>query len=299
MGYAMLGYGVMVLFDTAMKDVSRHGYPQMQMMATVGVVFTITILSMAMASGGARRLQTRKLRFHLLRGYLSIVGFISGFYAIRHIPLVDFYGIIFAIPILITILSAVWLREHVRWRRWSAVACGFIGVSVMLYGGTAAASTQMEDLGYFAALGCALFNAVSTVMVRRYGQDESNLTFSFYAGICNMSVTVPLALIAGWQDYAFADGLVTVGAGVLCGAGSVLLLTAFQRAPSSVVAPLQYTQMIWGAVLGYIMFNDVPTGMTMAGAAIVIASSWFTVWREAQIARAARKAQRAAAIVGQ
>ena len=294
---AMLGYGVMVVFDTVLKNVSRHGYPQIQMMVTVGAAFAATVAVMALASGGLRRLETQKLRFHLLRGYLSIIGFITGFYAIRHIPLVDFYGIIFAIPILITILSAVWLREHVGWRRWSAVACGFMGVSVMLYSGTTSAPVRAVELGYFAALGCALFNAVSTVMVRRYGQGESNLTFSFYAGLCNVSVTGTLALLTGWQDYALWDGVATALAGVLCGIGSVLLMTAFQRSPPAAVAPFQYTQMLWGAVLGYIMFNDVPTGPTLAGAAIVIASGWFTLWREARLAHAARKARRAAAVI--
>lgn len=297
MVYAIFGYGVMTIFDTLLKSASRHGYPQTQMMVTVGAAFATTVVVMALLSGGVKRLKTRKLPFHLLRGYLSLIGFFSGFYAIRHIPLVDFYGIIFAIPIIITILSAVWLREHVGWRRWLAVGCGFAGVSVMLYSGAAAAPVRAVELGYFGAFGCAVFNAVSTVMVRRYGRGESNLTFSFYAGLCNVSVSGLLVLVFGWQGYAFWDGVATVGAGVLCGVGSVLLMTAFQHSPPAAVAPFQYTQMIWGAVLGYVIFHDVPTGATMIGAAIVIGSGWFTLWREARIAHAARKARRAAEIM--
>lgn len=284
MAHALAGYALLTGFDTLLKLVSRHGYPQPQMMLTSGLVYLATIVALALLSGGLRRLATTRLRIYALRGYMNLVGFFAGFYALRHIPLADFYGIIFAVPILIVILSALWLHEHVGWRRWLAVACGFAGVMVMLHGGAAAATTA-EKLGYGAALVCALLGAVTMVMVRRYGGGESSLSFPFYTSLCHGSVTAVIVALQGWQSYAWPDFVLLAAAGCICAIGSALLVTAYQHTPPSAVAPFQYTQMLWGVVLGYVLFHDVPTATVLLGAAVVIASGWTTLWREAKIAR--------------
>lgn len=291
MGYAVAGYGLVTFFDGLLKFVSRAGYPQWQMMATVGVFGAVTVLVMALLTGGIRkRLGTRKPGFHILRGMLGLIGFFSGFYAIRHIPLVDFYGIIFTQPLIIAILSVMWLKEPVGWARWSAIGLGFIGVSLMLRAGMQQAPSAGAMLGYAGALGCALFNAVSTLMVRRYGRSESNLTFSFYSALCNVAVTAALLSLLGGVAYAWQDFALLTLAGILVGSASVLLLTAYQLAPPAAIAPFQYSQLVWGGALGYVVFGDVPGAMMLAGAAIVIVSGWFVAWREARLARALRKA---------
>lgn len=291
MRYAIAGYAIITIFDVILKLVSKQGYPQLQMMATVGVFCALTVALVALGNGGLRRLATQKPKFQILRGLIGLVAFLCGFYAIRAIPLVDFYGIIFAIPILITLLSVFWLKEHVGRARWVAVGCGFVGVTIMLRAGTTQAATTAEHWGYFAALGCALFNAVATVMVRRYGRQESNLTFSFYAALCNLAVTGSACLWLGqWQPYAPVDLAQMVLAGVLVGVSSILLMTAFQHSPPAAIVPFQYTQLIWGAIYGYLLFGDIPAFWSLVGAGIVIASGWVVLWREARLARALKQA---------
>ena len=291
----MLGYALFTLFDALLKSASRGGYPQWQLMATTGMVSIVTVSILAALTGGVKRLATRRLKFHIIRGCIGLVSFTCGLYAIRNIPLVDCYGVIFAAPIIMTLLSVVWLREHVGWRRWLAVGAGFIGVTIMLRAGAAAATTSAMQWGYAAALGCAVFNAVSLVMVRRYGRGESNLTFSFYSTLCNLAVTGSMLLATGGKTYAFQDLLAVAGAGVLSGVASVFLMTAFQRSPAAAVAPFQYTQMLWGAILGYVVFHDIPSRMTLLGAGIVIGSGWFVLWREARLAHTIWRANAARA----
>lgn len=292
MSYAIMGYAIMTVFDTLLKQVSQSGlYPQPQMMATVGLFCAATIALVALFTGGLRgRLGTKKLAFHLWRGLLSLGAFFVGFYALRHIPLVDFYGIIFAIPIFVTLLSVFWLKEHVGWPRWTAIGCGFIGVLLMLRMGVKQAPSAGEVWGYYAALGCAVLNALTSVMVRRYGRGESNLTFSFYTAVCNIAVSGALWLWSGGAAFAAFDLLLLALAGVLVGFGSILLMTAFQRSPPPAVAPFQYTQLVWGAVLGYWLFNEVPSFWSLTGAGIVIGSGLLVLWREAALARAIKRA---------
>lgn len=289
MFYAIVGYGVVTCFDVILKLISQQGYPQAQMMATTGGFCALMVFFIALASGGIKRLATRKLKFQLLRGSLGLVAFTCGFYAIRHIPLVDFYGIVFAVPIIITVLSVVWLKEHVGRPRWIAILFGFIGVTIMLRAGTSHAPSAVVQLGYVAALGCALFNAIATVMVRRYGRAESNLTFSFYAALCNVAVSGILWAWQGGIAYQGWDCLALAFAGALVGVGSIFLMTAFQHSPPAAIVPFQYTQLIWGALLGYFLFHDVPSFWSLMGAGIVISSGWFVLWREAQLARALKR----------
>ncbi len=291
MVYAVCGYAVVTGFDAILKAVSRHGYPQFQMMATVGVFAALTVFSVALATGGPRRLATRKPLFQAVRALLGLLAFICGFYAIRQIPLVDFYGIIFAIPILITLLSVFWLKEHVGRARWAAVACGFVGVTIMLRAGMSQAPTATVQFGYWAAFACACCNAVATVMVRRYGRQESNLTFSFYAALCNIAVSTPLALFwQGAQPYVVSDIVSLACAGAMVGTSSILLMTAYQHSPPAAIVPFQYTQLVWGAIIGYFLFGDIPAFWSLVGAGIVIASGWAVLWREARLARALKRA---------
>jgi len=298
MFYAIIGYAMMTVFDTLLKQVSKNGYPQWQMMVAVGLFGCLTVTAMALVTGGIRkRLGTQRLGFHLLRGSLSLLGFVCGFYAIRHIQLVDFYGIIFAIPILITVLSVLWLHDQVGLPRWVAIGVGFIGVSIMLHMGMSRAPSADVQWGYWGALGCAVFNAISTIMVRRYGREESNLTFSFYAGVCNVMITTTLWLVYGGKDFTAWDVFSLALAGMLIGVGSVFLMTAFQRSPPAAVAPFQYTQLVWGAVLGYVIFNDVPSFWSLVGAGIVITSGWFVLWREARLAHRLKQSRTDQSIV--
>ena len=226
---------------------------------------------------------------HLGRGAISVVGMFLNFAALARLPLVDATAISFAAP-LITVAFAAWfLGERVRIFRWSAVAVGFAGVIVMLWpylnlsqyaaGGTA---TQVATIGAICALAGAFTNAGSVIQTRRLTETETTSSIVFYFSlICALAglATLPFGWIwpDGWQLAAL------IGTGLVGGLAHILLTASYRFAPASMVAPFDYTTMVWAFILGYAMFGEVPTIYVYVGSAIVAGSGLFVIWRERQL----------------
>jgi drug/metabolite transporter (DMT)-like permease len=233
--------------------------------------------------------RTTRLRGHLGRGMVSIGGMFFSFSALARLPLVDATAISFAAP-LITVAFAAWfLGERVRIYRWSAVGVGFAGVIVMLWpylnlsqyaaGGTA---TQVATIGAICALAGAFTNAGSVIQTRRLTDTETTSSIVFYFSlICALAglATLPFGWIwpDGWQLAAL------IGTGLVGGLAHILLTASYRFAPASMVAPFDYTTMVWAFILGYAMFGEVPTIYVYVGSAIVAGSGLFVIWRERQL----------------
>jgi drug/metabolite transporter (DMT)-like permease len=209
------------------------------------------------------------------------------FAGLARLPLVDAIAIGFATPLVTVGMAAVILKERVRIYRWSAVIVGFGGVLVMLTPhldlarswGTA---PSVATVGAICAL-CAVFaNAGSVIQTRRLTDTETTPAIVFYFSlICALGGLLTLPF--GWHvpNATQMAALATIG---ICGGLAHLLLTeSFRFAPASLLAPFDYTAMLWAFVLGYVMFGEVPTVEVFIGAAIVTAAGLFVVWRERQL----------------
>jgi drug/metabolite transporter (DMT)-like permease len=226
---------------------------------------------------------------HLARGSISVVGMFLNFGALARLPLVDATAISFAAP-LITVAFAAWfLGERVRIYRWSAVGVGFIGVIVMLWpylnlsqfaGGSAAAS--VATVGALCALAGAFTNAGSVIQTRRLTDTESTSSIVFYFSlICALAGLATLPF--GWIWPSGLQLAALVGAGIVGGLAHIVLTESYRFAPASMVAPFDYTTMVWAFVLGYWLFGEIPTIYVYVGSAIVAASGLFVIWRERQL----------------
>ena len=226
---------------------------------------------------------------HLLRGTISMAGMFLNFAALARLPLVDATAISFAAP-LITVAFAAWfLGERVRIYRWSAVAVGFAGIVVMLWpylnlaqyaaGGTA---TVAATVGAVCGLIAAFTNAGAVIQTRRLTDTETTSSivfyFSMYYALAGLA-TLPF----GWIWPNAVQLTVLIAAGVVGGLAHIVLTTSYRYAPASLVAPLDYTTMIWAFVLGYFLFGELPTVYVFVGGAIVAASGIFVIWRERQL----------------
>jgi drug/metabolite transporter (DMT)-like permease len=211
------------------------------------------------------------------------------FAALARLPLVDATAISFAAP-LITVAFAAWfLGERVRIYRWSAVAVGFAGIIVMLWpylnlaqytaGGSA---TVAATVGVVCGLTAAFTNAGSVVQTRRLTDTETTSSivffFSLFCAIAGLA-TLPF----GWIWPSGMQLTVLIAAGLIGGLAHIVLTSSYRYAPASLVAPLDYTTMIWAFVLGYAIFGEVPTIYVFVGGAIVAASGIFVIWRERQL----------------
>jgi drug/metabolite transporter (DMT)-like permease len=216
------------------------------------------------------------------------------FAALARLPIVDATAISFVSPLITVALSAILLKERVRVYRWSAVIAGFVGILVMLgphFDLSAHAGAAGTTLGLAFALGGAFFNSGSMIQTRRLTQTETTSSIVFYFSlICALAglATWPLGwLLPGWKldwlvpTWPELAALVTIG---FCGGIAHLLLTeSYRLAPASLVAPFDYTSMVWAFLLGYFFFNELPTVHVFIGAAIIAAAGLLVIWRERQL----------------
>jgi drug/metabolite transporter (DMT)-like permease len=232
---------------------------------------------------------TRRPLGHLGRGVISVAGMFLSFAAVARLPLVDATAISFAAPLITVAFAAFFLGERVRIYRWSAVDIGFLGVLVMLWpyldfeqftaGGAAAATATV---GAACALMAAVTNAGSVVQTRRLIETETTSSIVFYFSLsCALAGLATLPF--GWvmPELPVLAALVTIG--IIGGTAHIILTGSYKYAPASLVAPLDYTSMIWAFLLGYWLFDEVPTVYIFVGGAIVTASGIFVIWRERQL----------------
>ncbi len=217
------------------------------------------------------------------RGLLSVCGMYSNFAALTRLPLADVTAIQFASPLITVGLAALILKERVRIYRWSAVFVGFIGVLIMLLPHLDPA--HYTNLASAAAVGAmltvlsAFINAGTVIQTRRLTRTETTPSIVFYFSlICTIAgaATLPFA----WYTPTLFEFAILVTLGILGGLAHIFLTESYRFAAASVIAPFDYTSMLWALLLGYWMFGEVPTGLVFVGAAIVTAAGLFVLWRE-------------------
>ena len=243
-------------------------------------------------------LHTKRPLGHAGRGLISVAGMFLNFAALARLPLSDATAISFAAPLITVAFAALFLGERVRISRWSAVAAGFAAILVMLWpyldvrqftpGGSASAAAT---IGALCALAAAFTNAGSIIQTRRLTTTETTSSIVFYFSlICALAglATWPF----GWVVPDLPQLAALIGLGICGGLAHVLLTESYRHAPASVIAPFDYTAMLWAFLLGYAMFGEVPTVYVYIGAAIVAGAGIFVIWRERQLGlRRAREAE--------
>jgi S-adenosylmethionine uptake transporter len=232
----------------------------------------VTIFILQDRSGGS--LWPRHPGWVALRTVSAIVTSVCAFYAFGVLPLAQTYALLFAIPLIITILSIPVLGEKVRLRRWSAVIVGLLGVLIVLRPGQAALST-----GHLAALVAAVAGALAAIIVRKVGTDERPVVLVIYPILANV-VVMGAALPFFYRPMNTAEfGLMAVIA-VMGLVGTVLSILSYRLAEAVIAAPMQYSQIVWATIYGALIFKDRPDAPTLIGAGIVIASGLYVVFRE-------------------
>jgi len=224
---------------------------------------------------------------HLGRGTLSVIGMFLNFAALGRLPLVDVTAINFASPLITVALAALLLHERVRAYRWTAVFVGFLGVFVMLWpyltlADTVLAGSTAATVGLICAMTSAVTNAGSVIQTRRLTDSEHTASIVFYFSlICAIMGALTLPFI--WYTPTWPELIALILTGLIGGLSHILLTESYRYAPASVVAPFDYTAMLWAFLIGYFFFGEVTTIYLFVGAGIVVASGLFVIWRERQL----------------
>jgi len=223
----------------------------------------------------------------LLRAVASTVSFIGSIVAFSHLEMAEAFTLIFIQPAFVSIFSIVFLKEHVGWRRWLAIAVGFAGVLVVLRPGY-----RELNIGHVGALACGLSGAIGIIIVRRMYGIEKRITLytSSLIGlfiICGLMMRplfgVPLDM--DWQHHELANISVfssMAAFGLLAALGSVLIMAAAKRVPAALVSAPQYSQMVWAIIFGYLWFDEHLNVYTAMGIVLILISSTMTFIREEQ-----------------
>lgn len=235
------------------------------------------IVAAAHLSGGLWLLGTKRVDSHALRSIAGVISMYCNFTAYTLLPLADVTAIGFAAPLFIVVLAALLLREKVHIYRWSAVVIGFIGVLVIV--GPEARVASGAAIGVTFALASAALAALAMIFLRKMSAHEHSTAIAFYFMLtaCVVSLfTLPL----GWRIPMGQEGWVLVLCGFAGGVGQLFLSFSYRYGEASLLAPFDYTAMIWAVALGYFVFGEMPMANVWAGAVIVIAAGLLILWRE-------------------
>ncbi len=223
---------------------------------------------------------------HLGRGSIAVFAMFLNFAAFARLPLVDATAISFAAPLITVAFAAIFLGEHVRIYRWSAVVVGFVGVIVMLWpyldyrhftGANAAGA-----IGSICALVAAFGNSAAVIQTRRLTSTETTSAIVFYFSIiCALAGLATLPF--GWRTPDTIELAALIGLGLCGGLAHIFLTESYRFAPASVIAPFDYTAMVWAFVLGFVMFGELPTVSVYIGSVIVAGAGIYVIWRERQL----------------
>jgi drug/metabolite transporter (DMT)-like permease len=268
-----------VLLFTVMDGLAKYlggrGYPIWQIVFCRSLFSLVPILVIALNTGGLRRLATRRPVAHFLRSSIGLASLFCFFYAFREMPLADAMALSFSAPLFVTALSVPLLGERVGVHRWGAVMVGFVGVVVMIQPG----SGLFQPIA-FLVLASALFYALAIVLIRRLSESEPSVTIVFYFSLFGTVIgglILPFDHVwpTSWQD----AGLFVL-LGVMGGAAQLLMTQAYKHADAAVIAPFDYTAMLWAVAIGFIGWGDWPQPAVFLGVAVVIASGLYILHRE-------------------
>jgi drug/metabolite transporter (DMT)-like permease len=238
------------------------------------LVFGMIMVPAMLPGSPLYALPSERRGLQLMRGaalLASSLFFISG---LRFLPIAEASATGFVSPLFVTALSIVFLGESVGVRRWLATAVGLIGVLIILRPGSGA----FHPAAFFPIVS-ALAWACTLIMTRMMSGKEAvitTMTYSSIAGVCILSALAPFVWVApSWHDILF--GIVI---GIASTAGQWIVVLAFRYADASVLAPFQYTQLLWVSILGFVIFGELPDIWTVTGAVFVVASGLYTAHRE-------------------
>ena len=269
----------MAVMFALVKWVAGQGVPLFQTVFFRNAFAFIPLGLYIARSGGVRILRTSRIGGHLVRAGVGLTGMVCGFAAVRALPLTEATALSFTAPLFMTALSALILKEHVGLHRWAAVGVGFLGVVIMI--NPDPAHMAAHAAGTLLGLGGAMGAAGAMIAIRQIAATEPGPRIVFYFTLCGTVLGLASAPF-GWVMPAPAALAALVAAGLIGGVGQLLLTQALRVAPVAVVAPFDYTQLIWASLIGFAVWEETPRPATLVGAGVVALSGLYIVYREAR-----------------
>jgi len=272
---ALLGFGLYATHDAMIKALGET-YSVFQIIFFAMLFAFVPMATTMLFDRAEKNFRPRHPWLVTMRAALTIIGMASAFYAFTTLPLAEVYALLFSAPLLITAFSVPFLGEVVRAQRWAAVVVGLIGVLVVLRPGL----TDIT-LGHVAALAAACATALASILVRKIGSQERSAVLILYPLLMSM-IAMGCTLPAVYKPVSLPDLSLMAAVGFLSVAAQFCMIFGYRSAPAAVIAPTQYSQILWATAYGAFFFAEKPDVYVGVGSAIIIASGIFVVWRESR-----------------
>lgn len=283
-GLLLMGLG-MFLFsavDTMAKFLTGDLHPfQIVWARQLGLVAGALVLVL-WTSG--RVLRTTHPRLQLLRGVVAACSAALFIFGVSYVPLADAVAVSFVAPFMVTVLGALVLGEPVGIRRWVAVTLGFLGALIVIRPGLGA----VHPAAFLIVL-AAFFFAIRQIISRALSDTDRTSTTIVYTAVVSVAVlTVPNLFV--WQTPTSDQILILTAMAVIAAFAEICVIKALELAMAVVVAPMQYTLILWGTFYGFVVFDQLPDLWTWVGAAIIVATGLYTLRREYIVSRERKRA---------
>jgi len=265
--------------DLALKQLVEH-YPSMQVVF-FRCITSAPLLAFWMLLRSRNGFRVKYPKDHLLRAVIGLIMLFGIGECFRELQLADAYAIFFAAPLLITMLSGPILGEKAGPFRLAAAAVGFVGVLIVLQPGM---NSQLISYGAMMALVSVVAYAFMALLLRRMGHHDSTVAIAFWF-IALVGVGAGLLSILSWKPIQWQHWPWFVLLGITGTFGQLLLTGAFKRASVAVIAPLDYTHMIWAVIYGYLFWGHLPGVKTWIGTSVIVSSGLYIIYREHRLKR--------------
>ncbi len=278
-GLMCMTVAVFACLDTTAKYLGTMMDPLQVAWARYTSAFVLTLfVSNPVSQPGLMR--TKRPALQVVRASLLVASTVLNFFALRWLQLDEALSIIFTFPFIVAIASGPILGEWLGWRRWTAICVGFGGVLLITRPGLGGFNP-----GAVLSVASVICYGLYAVLTRVASRFDSSQTSLFYNNAVGALVMLPVIPFVWTTPGNWINALLLVGIGALGSVGHFFLISGHKLAPASVLSPFIYTQLIWVVILGYLVFDHVPNELTMVGAAVVICSGLYLLYRERQVGK--------------
>lgn len=283
-GIALMIAGIFVVsvMDALIKWLTAS-YPSIQIVMLRSLFGLIPLMAIVYFWGGIAALRTSQPGIQLLRAGFGAGAMVGFFHALSVLGLAETVTLAFSSPLFVTLLSMPVLGERVGLRRLSATIAGFIGVVIVVRPGT-----EIFKFDALIPIAASFCFAMTMVLARRLSSTDTSVSMTFYTTLAGLAVGVAgtfwvAGISSGWTTPLPADWWLFLLLGLLGGVGQFLVTSSFRYGEATVVAPFEYTALIWAALFGLAFWNEVPDGMTLFGGTIVIGAGLYIGFRETRL----------------
>lgn len=277
--YMIAGGLLLTLNDASVKWLSS-GLPTVEIILLRGLTVLLVVLAVLRFKNDTGGFRSHAPLGQALRAGLMVVSTFLFLTGLRYLPLADAIALSFIGPLLTTALAGPMLGEQVGLRRWLAVAAGFVGMLIMLR-----PSGAGLNWAAFFPIGAAFCGAFRDIVTRRVSAKDTSLTTLLYSTLGVTLAAGALTPVSGFEVPVLADAMVMLVAGCLLSAAHFLHIETFRLAEAATVVPFKYVSLLWGVLIGYLLWGDLPDAGTLAGAALIVGSGLYVLHRERVRAR--------------